>query len=443
MGGVGSRRCVLLWIIGAHRATWNHTANVAVDLANKLNLPVVACVCLVPSYPFATLRAYRFAAEGLRELPDAFAERGIGWVLRVGKPERVIPTLASQLGAAAIVADFDPRRVWRSWTKCVGERAKVPMITVDTNTVVPSARFEKEEWSAATMRANLVPFLPEVLAPIPSPSANVASVVHDAPDPVRLLDTLPVDRTVGPSHRFKGGTSEGRKALDRFVRWRLSAYGDARRRVDVSGTSELSPYLHFGQISPTEVVLAVASAMETDGEDESAESYLDELVVRRELAINFALRNANYDRYEGLPDWGRKTLAAHAADPRPVIYDRETLEHGDTEDRLWNAAQCQLLVEGWMPGVLRQYWAKQLLYWTKSPQEAFEIACEFNDRYFVDGRDPSGYAGIAWAIGGRHDRPFPPEQPIIGLIRSVDATSLRQRFDADAYINQIERRYGR
>jgi deoxyribodipyrimidine photo-lyase len=434
---------ILLWLSRSQRATSNHAANVAIQLGNELGLPIVACFCIVPGYPAATLRAYRFIAEGLEELPDALAKRGIGWVLRVGKPERIIPTLATQVGAAVIVTDADPLRTGRAWRQAVAERIKVPMVEVDTDTVIPPSLFDKEEWAPRTIRPKVMRYLPDALVPIPSPSAAIPSAIRDGPDPVRLLETLPLDRRVEPSHRFRGGARQAQQALARFLKSRLEMYDKGRDTTPLGGTSELSPYLHFGQISPTEVAVAVNEAKEAGVRPEAVDAYLDELVVQRELAINFARHNPNYDRFEGLPDWGRKTLSAHSNDRRPKIFTREQLEGGDTDDRLWNAAQCQLLVEGWMPNRLRMYWAKRFLYWTHSPEEAYELACELNDRYFVDGRDTNGYAGIAWAIGGRHDRPFPPEKPIIGLIRPMGAAGLRKHFDVDAYIEQIEQRYGR
>jgi deoxyribodipyrimidine photo-lyase len=174
----------------------------------------------------------------------------------------------------------------------------------------------------------------------------------------------------------------------------------------------------------------------------AVEAFLDELITQRELAINFCLRNPYYDAYAGLPDWGRRTLDRHRHDPRPVSYTLEQLEAGQTNDRIWNACQRLMVLEGWLPNVLRMYWAKQLLHWTRTPEEAHEVAITLNDRYFLDGRDANGYAQVAWAIGGRHDRPFPPERPVIGLIRPMGIKALRKRFDIDAFVARVEQRLG-
>jgi deoxyribodipyrimidine photo-lyase len=239
-----------------------------------------------------------------------------------------------------------------------------------------------------------------------------------------------------------GGATAAKARLHHFIAHGLPRYHQQRLNALVDGTSRLSPYLHFGQISPLEVARAAQEAAGDDIPAEAIEAFLDELITQRELAINFCLRNPHYDAYTGLPDWGKRTLERHRDDPRPAYYSRLEIETAQTHDRIWNACQRQMVAEGWLPNALRMYWAKRLLYWTQTPEEAYEIAVEMNDRFFVDGRDANGYAQIAWAIGGRHDRPFPPEKPVIGLIRPMGLGALRKRFDVDAYIAGVERRLG-
>jgi deoxyribodipyrimidine photo-lyase len=456
-------RCVLLWVQRAKRAAANPAANLAVHVADRLGLPVVGAFSLVPAYPRATLRSYHFMAEGLRELPDAFNARGIGWALRVGEPAATIPALATELGAALVVTDQDPLRLGRQWRRGVAERLGVPLVAVDTDTVAPPALFPKEEWAAHTFRPKLWRAIEagDYLAAIPDPRPAVVSEVsrmRDGPDPLALLDTLPLDRSVGPSPLLRGGRDHAFSRLERFVRDRLAAYHTERDRADREGQSVLGAYLHFGQIGPVDVARAVIAARdaareaasreatthdrEPEAPDAGPDAFLDELITHRELSVNFALRNPAYDRYEGLPDWGRRTLAEHAADPRPVRYTRAQLDAGETADRLWNAAQRQMVAEGYMPNRLRMYWAKQILLWTESPEEAYDATMTMNDRYFLCGRDPAGYANVAWAIGGRHDRPFPPNKPVLGLVRPLGLNGMRRKFDVDAYIALIERRLG-
>lgn len=455
-------RCVLLWVQRAKRASANPAANLAVALADQLRLPVVAAFCLAPAYPRGTLRSYRFMAEGLRELPDAFAARGIGWVLRVGEPAMAIPAVAAELGAAAVVTDQDALRLGRAWRRAVAERLRVPLVAVDTDTVAPPALFPKEEWAAHTFRPKLWRAIRarDALAPIADPAPEVRteiSALRTGPDPIDAVAGLALDGSVGPSPVLRGGRREALARLDRFVRERLSVYHTERDRPDREGQSGLGPSLHFGQIGPVEVARAVldARSVAADGpagaatrEPEpgaagaGADAFLDELITQRELSVNFALRNPHYDGYLGLPDWGRKTLAEHAADPRPARYTLEQLTLGETADRLWNAAQRQMVAEGFMPNRLRMYWAKQILLWTASPEEAYEVTMGFNDRYFLCGRDPAGYANVAWAIGGRHDRPFPPNKPVLGLVRPLGRKGMDRKFDTAAYIALIERRLG-
>jgi deoxyribodipyrimidine photo-lyase len=455
-------RCVLFWVQRAKRATANRAANVAVRIADRIGLPVIAAFVLVPDYPSATLRAYRFMAEGLRELPDAFRERGIGWALRVGDPVAEIPRLVGDLGATAVVTDHDPLRIGRRWREAIARDLTVPFLTVASDTIAPPGLFPKAEFAAHTLRPKLWRAISggnylDVL-PDPAPRVrNALSRLNDGPDPLEVLDTLPIDRSVPPSPRFRGGRAEALRRLDRFLDERLERYPENRGRPETDSQSELSPYLHYGQIGPLEVARAAIArrvgdrawlapkGLATIGggngdaiDDLPLVTFLDELITQRELAVNFALRNTAYDDWEGLPEWGRATLDKHRDDRRPTLYPPARIEAGETGDRLWNAAQRQMLAEGWMHNRLRMYWAKQLLFWTADPEEAFALAVRLNDRFFLDGRDSNGYAGVAWSIGGRHDRPFPPDKPILGLVRPMTARGMARKFDTEAYISMIE-----
>jgi deoxyribodipyrimidine photo-lyase len=455
-------RCVLLWVQRAKRAESNRAANLAIRVADALGLPVVAAFCLVPGYPAATLRAYAFLAEGLAELPEAFAARGIGWALVVGEPPAEIPALARDLGAAAVVADQDTLPLGRRWRQDAAAALTVPLVACDTDTVVPMAAFPALEHAAHTFRPKAWRTIAaaNLLAPIADPAPAIRSAHRRGPAPLAALETFPIDRAVGPSPTIRGGRGEGLRRLDRFLRERLDAYAEDRNRPERQGSSTLSPFLHYGQLGPVEVARAAVDHRLGEGSgllaprgvaavgppphpaDPTLQAFLDELVTQRDLAANHALRNPRFDRYEGLPEWGLATLATHAADPRPILYPESVLEAGETGDRLWNAAQRQMVFEGFMPNRLRMYWAKQLLLWTATPRQAFDLALRLNDRYQLDGRDPNGYANIAWCIGGRHDRPFPPKKPVLGLIRPTSLNGMRKKFDVDAYVAMVERLTG-
>jgi len=432
---------ILLWVQRAQRANGNLAANLAISIANRLQRPVIACFSLTPSYPDATLRAYHFMSEGLRELPTAFGERGIGWMLRVGEPTEVVPAVVKEIGAACVITDQAPTTPGREWKDEVARRLPIPIVSVDADVVVPTAHFTKLEWAPRTIRPKIGKLLDHYLIPIDDPVATVRSKVLDTFDPVEAIKTFPIDLSVGPAPRLRGGEREARNRLKQFCESHLTTYDVDRNRSDIDGSSGMSPYLHFGQISPIEIAVTALETLREAGKPEVIESFFNELVVQRELAINFALYQPGYDTFEGIPDWGKKTLAEHASDRRPVLYDRAMLEHGATHDPLWNAAQRQMVHEGFMPNRLRMYWAKQMLLWTSSPEEAFAIAVEFNDRYFVDGRDANGYAGISWSIGGRHDRPFPPKRPVFGLVRPMGMNAMKKHFAVDRYIAMIEERY--
>ena len=435
-------RCVLLWVQRAQRATANLAANLAIDLADRLGLPVIAVFCLVPAFPSATRRSYHFMGEGLAELPEAFARRGVGWELRVGEPAEVIPAMARDLGAALVVTDQNALRIGREWREGVAAALGVPLVAVDADVVIPSALFPTEEWAPRTIRPKVHRLLDRFLLPVPDPEPAQRSAHRAGPDPVSAIAALDLDDRVGPAPNLPGGATAARVRLRQFIDHRLDGYDANRDRADIDGTSRLSPYLHYGQIGPLEIALAVRDAGRDGAPVEDVASFLDELITNRELSINFALRNPAYDRYEGIPDWGRKTLDEHRGDARPVIYGLGALDAAATADPVWNAAQRQMVAEGWMPNRMRMYWAKQIVRWSASPEEAFAHTVALNDRYFLCGRDPVGYAQIAWAVGGRHDRPFPPNKPILGLVRPMGLGALKKQFDPAAYVRQIDERLG-
>ncbi len=433
-------RCVLLWVQRTQRATANHAANLAVQLADALGLPVIAGFALAPGFPEATLRVYQFMAEGLAELPDAFARRHIGWELVVGQPPEVIPDLARRLGAVLIVTDLDPLRLGREWRAAVAKAIDIPLVQVDSDTVVPSSLFPQAEYAPRTIRPKILRRLDEFLQPIPDPKPKRASDHRAGPDPISEIarPSFDLNRDVGPSNILTGGGTEARRRLKAFLDKGLPEYDTVRDRSDIDQTSHLSPYLHYGQIGPTEIVLAARERISGDHYD----SFIGEIVVQRELGINYVLHVPDYDRYRGLPDWGREALERHADDPRPVTYTVKQLAASETHDPLWNAAQRQMVVEGFLNNRMRLYWGKQIILWSPSPRAAWDAIVGLNNTYFVCGRDASSYANIAWVVGGRHDRPFPGDRPITGNIRPMTIAAIKRSFRPQDYIDRIDRLYG-
>lgn len=425
-------RYVLYWMQAAQRAEWNPALTMSISIANELNLPVVVAFGLTPHYPEANLRHYLFMVEGLREAQRKLRDREILFVIRVGNPPEVALAMAKE--AAAVVMDMGYLRHQRAWREEVARRASSLVIEVEGEVVVPARlAYPREAWNAQVLRRKISPLLDRFIRVLPELAPRKSSLGLDMEgvritDPVTLLADLPVDRSVPPVE-LPAGTEAARARLQEFLERKISRYHEDRNNPTVDGTSGLSPYLHFGQISPVEVAWRVR---EVGGP--GAAAFLEELIVRRELAVNFVLHNAHYDQFSGLPLWAKKTLLKHASDPRPAHYSLEELKRAETHDPLWNAAQMELIQTGKIHGYMRMYWGKQFLLWTSDPAEAFRWAIYLNNKYALDGRDPASYAGVAWCFG-LHDRPF-PERPVFGRVRPMTGAGLRRKFLVDAYASR-------
>jgi deoxyribodipyrimidine photo-lyase len=436
-------RAVVYWMQRAQRATDNAALDVAIHAGNALGLPVVACFGLTPAYPGANLRHYRFMADGFAAVADGLRTRRVGFVLR-RHPDHDILRLCDEVNAALLVGDENPLREPERWRADCAARTRLPFWTVDADVVVPGALFVKEQYAARTLRPRIRPLVNQFLAAAPEPKARVAWTAPKGlqtlqPD-ASALDGLGLDMSVAPVTGMAGGPAEAGRVLRRFLRQRLAGYADLRNHPDLDATSRLSPYLHFGHIGPREVARAVAAS---DAPKADRDAFLEEFIVRRELATNFVRFNPCYDRLEGCEPWARRTLAAHAGDTREPCYAAAALERAETHDPLWNAAQIQMVETGWMHGYVRMYWAKKILEWSGSPEEAFATAVALNDRYELDGRDPNGYTGVAWAIGGKHDRAWGPERPVYGTVRYMSYASTSRKFDSRRYIHRVGEETGR
>jgi len=424
---------VLYWMQASQRASWNPALEHAIALGDQLGVPVVACFGLTPDYPEANLRSYAFLLGGLEETVRALAERGLQCVTRVGDPPQVALDLARD--AAAVVTDCGYLRHQRLWRETVAKGAPCPVVEVESDLVVPvELAYPRQAWSAAVLRRRIQPLMPTFLHPLRDRAPRHSSLQlevrgEDSRDLSALLAALPIDRSVSPV-ALVPGTEAARARLARFIEDDLSLYAEARGDPAAQVTSGLSPYLHFGQISPVEVAWRVSQVGGA-----GPEAFLEELVVRRELAINLTVHNPQYDTHSGLPPWARETLALHAADPRPAVYTADQLELGQTDDPAWNAAQTELQRTGTIHGYMRMYWGKQIVAWVPDPERAFDMALHLNNTYGLDGRDPSSYAGVGWCFG-LHDRPF-PERPIWGKIRPMTPRGLERKFDLEAYIARI------
>lgn len=429
-------RCVVYWMQRSQRALDNPALEVAVRAANLLGLPCVVFFAPVPFYPHANLRHYRFLNQGIHDIAEGLKKRGIGFVLR-RYPDHQLLKFCGEVRAALVVGDENPMREPERWREIVAKKICVPFWTVDSDVIVPSKLLLKEQYGAYTARPVIRRLLPDFLQPVGNTRAKVAwkdpQDLKSLPPDTDITSGWELDRSVPPVDRIVGGTNEALKKLKRFLKSRLTHYPIDRNKPELDATSYLSAYLHFGHIGPHTVALAIQKARAPRA---AKEAFLEQLIVRRELAVNFVRFNPDYDNFESAAPWAHKSLAEHAADPRKIYSERQ-LEDAQTHDPLWNAAQRQMVVTGFMHNYMRMYWAKKILEWSKTPAQAFRTAVYLNDKYELDGRDPNGYAGIAWAIVGKHDRPW-FERPVFGKIRYMSLNSTSKKFDSKRYIRQIQ-----
>ncbi|XP_067309246.1 CPD photolyase [Pseudorasbora parva] len=429
---------VLYWMSRDQRVQDNWALIYAQQLALAEKLPLHICFCLVPRYLDAAYRQYAFMLKGMQEVAMECKSLDIQFHLLSGEPGENLPTFVKNLNFGAVVTDFNPLRIPLQWIEAVKKHlpSDIPFIQVDAHNVVPCwEASEKLEYGARTIRGKITKLLPEFLTEIPllDTHPHAASQIAKPIDWEELLSSLELDRSVGEVDWAQPGTSAGMAMLESFIDQRLRFFATHRNNPNCDAISRLSPWLHTGQLSAQRVVRQVKREKNAS---ESVASFTEELVVRRELADNFCFYNHNYDDISGAYDWAKKTLQDHAKDRREYLYTKEQLENAKTHDQLWNAAQRQLLSEGKMHGFLRMYWAKKILEWTASPEEALSIAIYLNDHLALDGCDPNGYVGCMWSICGIHDQGW-AERPVFGKIRYMNYAGCKRKFD----VAQFERKY--
>jgi deoxyribodipyrimidine photo-lyase len=446
-GGVpdADGKCVVYWMQRAQRGVDNHAVNLAVAIANELGLPLVVYFAGISNFPHANLRHYVFLQQGLPDIEEDLAKRNISFVMRRA-PYESHEKLLHDAGAAMVVGDENPMRVPEQWRKELAEKLRIPFWTVDTDVIVPSKLIEKAQYGAYTIRPRLYRALPEYLVAYDNPHAKVAWKRPKGFQADDLREDMTrgwkdFDRSVGPVDTFSGGTHAGLKRLHLFTSKLLKSYATDRNKPEVDGTSGMSPYLHYGHLGPQTIALAVAKAAAGDAAlVEAKESYFNELIAWRELAVNFVkfctAAGTDYQTPAVAENWARKTIAEHAKDEREHLYTLKQLEAAETYDELWNAAQIQMVEQGWMHNYMRMYWAKKILEWTPDVATAMKYAVYLNDRYFLDGRDPNGYAGIAWSMVGKFDRPW-FDRPVFGKIRYMSGGSTGKKFNSKRYVKQM------
>lgn len=423
---------VAYWMSRDQRSVDNWALFHAQEVAISKATPLIVIFNLVPDFLGAGERHYRFMIDGLREVKTSLSKLGIPFHLLGGDPTIIIPEFVQDNGISYLVTDFDPLKIKRNWKKQIVGDLDIPVAEVDAHNIVPCwVSSGKQEYGAYTIRPKIQRALPSFLDDLLPIKKHPFTLMEEPNnDWERAYQALDIDQEVPPVTWLRSGQTASLKALGDFIENRLESYDKARNDPTLEGQSGLSPYLHFGQLSAQRIALEVNRS---SASQEAKDTFLEELVVRRELSDNFCFYNHAYDSFEGFPSWARETLDIHREDSRDYLYSQKELEEGRTHDGLWNAAQMDMEERGKMHGHMRMYWAKKILEWTESPEEAMDMAIYLNDKYELDGRDPNGYTGIAWSIGGVHDRAW-AERPIFGKVRYMSFNGARRKFDVDSYI---------
>ncbi|MFO8077362.1 MAG: deoxyribodipyrimidine photo-lyase [Thermoplasmatota archaeon] len=427
---------VIYWMQQSQRTHDNHALEFAAQKANDLNKPLLVYFGITSDFPDANWRHYHFMLQGLQDVEKNLSKRNIRFILGIEHPVDGMNKLSRE--AALVVVDCGYLRIQKQWRNTVAAKIDCPLFQVESDVIVPvETASEKEEYAAYTLRPKIHRKLSQFLTEIRQRQVKISSLDYSFPSVAdqklkNIVSRLSIDDSVSPVESFVGGEQQARKRLAYFLHHHLHHFDEQRNDPSLQVTSQLSPYLHFGQISPLFVALQVKKK-----KPRFAESFLEELIVRRELSMNFVHYNDRYDQLSCLPDWAFDSLQKHEQDKREYVYSRDELEQASTHDSFWNAAQNEMRFTGKMHGYMRMYWGKKILEWSKIPKEAFDTALYLNNKYELDGRDPNGFTGVAWCFG-KHDRAW-KERDIFGKIRYMSDKGLKRKGDMDSYLDRVGR----
>lgn len=428
---------VVYWMSRDQRVQDNWALLFAQQFALEKKKALIVLFNLVPDFLEATIRQYGFMLKGLQQVESELNKFNIPFFLTLGKPEKEIPVLLKKINASILISDFDPLKIKRIWKRDVAKKISIPFYEVDAHNIVPCLYVSnKIEFGAYTIRPKIHKTLLEFMDEFPQLKKMIKSeLVSDRIDWNKIENSLKINKDVKEIDLVKPGEFAALKMLNHFLQNKLDDYNELKNDPTKDGQSNLSSYIHFGQISAQRIALEVEKSQ---ANSESKKSFLEELIVRRELSDNFCYFNKNYDSFDGFTQWAKNSLNEHRKDEREFNYSIDEFENAKTHDTLWNAAQKEMINTGKMHGYMRMYWAKKILEWTKSPEDALKIAIYLNDKYELDGRDPNGYTGIAWSVGGVHDRAW-FERPVYGKIRYMNRNGAEKKFDVKSYINSFNK----
>ncbi len=412
------------------RAGDNWALIYAQELAIANNSKLVVVFNLLNEFLNAQSVHFNFMLNGLIETAESLAKNNIPLYLTNGRDINELKELLFDLNAGALICDFDSLKIKQNIKNELLKKLEISIYEVDTHNIVPVwIASQKQEFGAYTIRPKINKLLPEYLDEFPSLVFHKQNTIISSDEIIKNIK-ITADEFTNANLYYPSGSQVANKRLSNFIQNELFNYNELRNFPELNMQSGLSPYLHFGQISAQRIALEVQKA---DSNLESKNAFLEELIIRRELSDNFCYYNENYDNFDGFPEWAKITLNIHRNDKREYIYSADVLENAKTHDKYWNAAQKQMIETGKMHGYMRMYWAKKILEWSESPETAIESAIYLNDKYQLDGRDANGYTGIAWSIGGVHDRAW-AERPIFGKIRFMNEGGLKRKFNIDDYV---------
>jgi deoxyribodipyrimidine photo-lyase len=397
---------------------------------------------ITDDYPEANLRHYTFMLEGLKDAQEALAKRGIKLVVRKGSPDEV--AIEAGRDASLIVTDRGYMRPQKRWREKVAKEAGRLVVQVESDVVVPvELASSKQEHAARTLRPRIGEYLEDFLVEltptkVEKQSTNMRQPGLDLSDIDGVLDEMDLDRSVGTlGHMYRGGNTEAKKMFRRFCKQSLGDYDANRNQPQTDYVSHMSKYLHFGHVSPVWLAL---EARKAEAKRDNIDSFVEELIVRRELSMNFVFYNNDYDSYSNLPGWAKQTLEEHKSDEREYVYTRAQLENAETHDEYWNAAMREMVHTGYMHNYMRMYWGKKILEWSNTPEYAYRTTLYLNNKYFLDGRDPNSFANVAWVFG-QHDRGW-TERGVYGKVRYMSSGGLERKTKPGQYVEKIEKRIG-
>lgn len=440
------RTYVIYWMQQSQRVHYNHALNHAIKLANQFQLPLLCFFGLDDSYPEANQRSYAFMLEGLKEVKELLKKMGISFLLKFGKPnEVIIPFLKD---AQALVMDRGYLRHQRAWRKQVYESMRndesIMIDMVDTDLVVPvHIASNKVEYGAYTIRPKIKKIYLDYRDFKKLETLNNKTNINIKSDDDlthidELLGNLDIDDSVKKSIYYQGGYFEASRLFSEFIEHKADHYADSSD-PSLNVTSLMSMYLHFGQISSLELIDRLYLALEQGQiKGEVFDQYIEQLLIRRELAFNFVFYQEHYDQFEHMTEnWAYQTMNAHEFDHKDYLYDIKQYENFKTHDRYFNAAMKQMVKTGYMHNYMRMYWAKKIIEWSPSFKKAYENILYLNNKYFIDGRDPNSYTGVAWCFG-KHDRAW-TERTIFGKLRYMNDKGLERKFNIELYIKNMDK----